>query len=403
MLSRLLLLVGYAASVSALASSAAAPMRAPAAAASSALARTAEPLMASVPVAGFDGGKTGEAEVSLKVAKAGAYVVHRKVVVEQANMRLGTAMAKTRAEVRGGGRKPYQQKGTGNARRGSTRSPLIVGGGKSFGPRVKSYRLKMNKKEAQLALSTALMGAVPRMTVVSDFESNFAAAKTADMKAFLDRLDVDTKEREGTMMIIKERHENTYLSARNIPYLNLRTLDNLNARDILKAKKVGRRVVPWPARPSRAHLLIPFHSQRSPPAPLAQRRALSLLPSPLRSSSPRARWPRSPSATVRRWRAQPRSDAQRPGGGARSQSVLTGGSPGNKERWSAPCTLPPSDARLLHGRIRAYMKRVVCLCVCGSALVLRAVMQICCTPSYRCTHMSYLSHTYVWFEAAQAF
>jgi len=238
MLSRLLLLVGYAASVSALASSAAAPMRAPAAAASSALARTAEPLMASVPVAGFDGGKTGEAEVSLKVAKAGAYVVHRKVVVEQANMRLGTAMAKTRAEVRGGGRKPYQQKGTGNARRGSTRSPLIVGGGKSFGPRVKSYRLKMNKKEAQLALSTALMGAVPRMTVVSDFESNFAAAKTADMKAFLDRLDVDTKEREGTMMIIKERHENTYLSARNIPYLNLRTLDNLNARDILKAKKV---------------------------------------------------------------------------------------------------------------------------------------------------------------------
>lgn len=212
---------------------AAAPMRAPVAAV------RATPLqMASVPVADFTGSKTGDAEVSLKVAKAGGYVVHRKVVAEQANMRLGTAMAKTRSEVRGGGRKPYQQKGTGRARRGSTRSPLLVGGGKSFGPRIKSYRLKMNKKEAKLALSTALMGAVPRMTVVSDFESNFASPKTQDMKAFLDRLEVDTKDREGTMMIIKERHENTYLSARNIPYLNLRSLDNLNARDILKAKKV---------------------------------------------------------------------------------------------------------------------------------------------------------------------
>ena len=167
--------------------------------------------MATVPLASFDGSKTGDADVSLKIAKSGGYVVQRKVVVEQANMRLGTASAKTRAEVRGGGRKPYKQKGTGNARRGSTRSPLIVGGGKSFGPRVKSYRLKMNKKEARLALSTALMGAVPRMTVVSDFESNFASPKTQDMRAFLDRLGTDTKEREGTMMIIKERHENTYV------------------------------------------------------------------------------------------------------------------------------------------------------------------------------------------------
>merc|ERR1719230_1095206 len=194
--------------------------------------------MGSVAVAGFDGAKTGEEDVSLKVAKAGAYVVHRKVVAEQANMRLGTAVAKTRSEVRGGGRKPYQQKGTGRARRGSSRSPLLVGGGKSFGPRQKSYHIKMNKKEKQLAISTALMGALPRMTLVSDFESEFTAPKTANMQAFLSRLGADTSGTQNCLMITKERHENTYLSARNIPFLNLRTLDNINARDILRAKKV---------------------------------------------------------------------------------------------------------------------------------------------------------------------
>merc|ERR1719230_2111950 len=194
--------------------------------------------MGAVPVADFDGAKTGEEDVTLKIAKAGAYVVHRKVVAEQANMRLGTAAAKTRAEVRGGGRKPYQQKGTGRARRGSSRSPLLVGGGKSFGPRQKSYAIKMNKKEKQLAISTALMGALPRMTLVDDFESEFAAPKTANMQAFLTRLGTDTSGKQNCLMITKERHENTYLSARNIPFLNLRTLDNINARDILRAKKV---------------------------------------------------------------------------------------------------------------------------------------------------------------------
>jgi len=212
---------------------AAAPMRAPVAAV------RATPLqMASVPVADFTGSKTGDAEVSLKVAKAGGYVVHRKVVAEQANMRLGTAMAKTRSEVRGGGRKPYQQKGTGRARRGSSRSPLLVGGGKSFGPRQKSYHIKMNKKEKQVAISTALMGATSRMTLVSDFTSEFAAPKTQSMRQFLERLSVDTSGKQNCLMITKERHENTYLSARNIPYLNLMSLDNLNCRDILRAKKV---------------------------------------------------------------------------------------------------------------------------------------------------------------------
>merc|ERR1719310_1775851 len=212
----------------------AAPLRSPVAAA----ARVGAAQMASVPVANFEGAASGSEEITLKVAKSGGYVVHRKVVAEQANMRLGTAVAKTRSEVRGGGRKPYKQKGTGRARRGSSRSPLLVGGGKTFGPRQKSYRIKMNKKEKQLAISTALMGAAPRMTLVSDFTGEFSAPKTQSMRTFLERLNVDTSGKQNCLMITKERHENTYLSARNIPYLNLMSLDNLNCRDILRAKKV---------------------------------------------------------------------------------------------------------------------------------------------------------------------
>merc|ERR1712238_156147 len=95
-----------------------------------------------------------------------------------------------------------------------------------------------NKKEKRLALSTALMSATSKMTLVEDFEEKFSSPATKTMKAFLDRLEVDTTNRESTLMIYQKSHENTYLSARNIPYLNLIPLDNLNARDIVRAKKV---------------------------------------------------------------------------------------------------------------------------------------------------------------------
>lgn len=204
--------------------------------------RAAAPQMVGVPLANFDGEKVGAKPVELKVAKSGAYIVQRKVVAEQANMRLGTAKTKTRTEVRGGGRKPYKQKGTGRARQGSIRTPLRRGGGVLFGPRgvgKNRYSIKMNKKEKQLAISTALMSAATsKMTIVEDFEEKFATPATKTMKSFLDRLEVDTANREGTLMIYQKSHENTYLSARNIPYLNLIPLDNLNARDIVRAKKV---------------------------------------------------------------------------------------------------------------------------------------------------------------------
>merc|ERR1719199_832940 len=203
--------------------------------------RAVAPQMAAVPLVNFDGAKVGDKPVELKIAKSGAYIVQRKVVAEQANMRLGTAKAKTRSEVRGGGRKPYKQKGTGRARQGSIRTPLRRGGGVLFGPRgvgARRYMIKMNKKEKRLAISTALMSATSKMTLVEDFEEKFSAPATKTMKGFLDRPEVDTTNRESTLMIYQKSHENTYLSARNIPYLNLIPLDNLNARDIVRAKKV---------------------------------------------------------------------------------------------------------------------------------------------------------------------
>jgi hypothetical protein len=124
--------------------------------------RAVAPQMVAVPLSNFDGAKVGDKPVELKIAKSGAYIVQRKVVAEQANMRLGTAKAKTRSEVRGGGRKPYKQKGTGRARQGSIRTPLRRGGGVLFGPRgvgARRYMIKMNKKEKRLAISTALMSA----------------------------------------------------------------------------------------------------------------------------------------------------------------------------------------------------------------------------------------------------
>merc|ERR1712166_155408 len=102
-----------------------------------------------------------------------------------------------------------------------------------FGPKPKSFAIKMNRKEKQLAISTALMSATGKMTLVEDFEEKFTAARTNDMKVFLERLEVNTKSRESTLMLINKKHENSYLSARNIPYLNLKSLDNVRAKKVV--------------------------------------------------------------------------------------------------------------------------------------------------------------------------
>ncbi|MGL5880366.1 MAG: 50S ribosomal protein L4, partial [Xenococcaceae cyanobacterium] len=110
-------------------------------------------------VKNWQGEQAGEATLELKIAKEenAQHIVHRALITQTTNARQGTASSKTRAEVRGGGRKPWRQKGTGRARAGSIRSPLWRGGGVIFGPRPRDFDIKMNRKERRLALRTALM------------------------------------------------------------------------------------------------------------------------------------------------------------------------------------------------------------------------------------------------------
>mmetsp|Transcript_123142 Transcript_123142/g.226902 ORF Transcript_123142/g.226902 Transcript_123142/m.226902 type:complete len:241 (-) Transcript_123142:168-890(-) len=174
--------------------------------------------MKAVPCYDLEGKPTGaEEDLSIKVARAGPYVVHRKFVAEMSNIRESSAHVKTRAEVRGGGRKPYPQKGTGNARRGSNRSPLIVGGGKSFGPRnKKNYHKKVNIKEGKLAVSACLMGAIPRMKIIpEEFHKIFEEkAKTKDMRLFLQKMGIADPNVEKTLIISKDIPINTWYAAK---------------------------------------------------------------------------------------------------------------------------------------------------------------------------------------------
>ena len=122
---------------------------------------TVEALSAEVSKVNFDGASAGTATLDVKVAKPDVAkgLVHKYVVMVRQNARRGTASTLTKSEVRGGGRKPFKQKGTGNARAGSSRTPLKPGGGVVFGPKPKDWSIKMNKKERRLAMATAIQSA----------------------------------------------------------------------------------------------------------------------------------------------------------------------------------------------------------------------------------------------------
>lgn len=179
-----------------------------------------------------------QASLELKVAKEenASHIVHRALVRQLNNARQGTSSAKTRSEVRGGGRKPWRQKGTGRARAGSSRSPLWRGGGVIFGPKPKDYNLKMNRKERRLALRTAFQSRSEDLIVVESFAAEFAAPKTKDLLAALGRWGVES----GTkvLLIMDELSENVHLSARNVPTLKLIPANGLNVFDILNAGKI---------------------------------------------------------------------------------------------------------------------------------------------------------------------
>ncbi|MEO1385885.1 MAG: 50S ribosomal protein L4 [Cyanobacteria bacterium J06634_6] len=186
----------------------------------------------------WQGKDAGTATLDLKVAKEenAAHIVHRALVRQINNGRQGNASSKTRAEVRGGGRKPWRQKGTGRARAGSIRSPLWRGGGVIFGPKPRDYSTKMNRKERRLALRTAFQGCADSIVVVKDFASELSQPKTKEMLGAIDRWGIDKDEK--ILMVFSERNDNVYRSLRNVPNVRMIDATNLNVYDILHAEHI---------------------------------------------------------------------------------------------------------------------------------------------------------------------
>ena len=191
--------------------------------------------MASCVVRDWQGKEAGKATLDLKVAKETTAVdlMHRAVLRQQAHARQGTASTLTRSEVRGGGRKPYKQKGTGRARQGSIRTPLKPGGGIIFGPKPRTYNLAMNRKERRLALRTALMARIDDVIVVKDFGASLEAPKTREITDALSRLSVVAGSK--VLIVLKNPSDVVRRSVRNLEKVKLISADQLNVFDLLHA------------------------------------------------------------------------------------------------------------------------------------------------------------------------
>ena len=191
--------------------------------------------MASCIVHDWQGKEAGKATLDLNVAKETTAVdlMHRAVLRQQAHSRQGTASTLTRSEVRGGGRKPYKQKGTGRARQGSIRTPLRPGGGIIFGPKPRTYTLAMNRKERRLALRTALMSRLEDVKVVKDFGAAIEVPKTREITDALGRLGVAANAK--VLIVLKTPSEVIRRSVRNLEKVKLIAADQLNVFDLLHA------------------------------------------------------------------------------------------------------------------------------------------------------------------------
>ena len=194
--------------------------------------------MANCTVLDWQGKESGKLTIDLKIAKESTAVdlLHRAVLRQQAHSRQGTASTLTRSEVRGGGRKPYKQKGTGRARQGSIRTPLRPGGGIAFGPKPRTYSLAMNRKERRLALRTALMARIPDAKVIKDFGSKIEVPKTSEILNLLERVGIDSEAK--ILIILNHPSDIIKRSIRNLEKIKLISADQLNVFDLLNAKSL---------------------------------------------------------------------------------------------------------------------------------------------------------------------
>ena len=191
--------------------------------------------MASVSVYNKEGKEVEKIDLndSVFAAPVNEHLVHMAVVLQLANKRQGTQKAKTRSEVRGGGRKPWRQKGTGHARQGSTRSPQWTGGGVVFAPKPRDYSVKMNKKEKQLAMKSALSSKVAENKLVVVDKLELQEAKTSVFAKILAKLSAPK-----ALVVTKDKNNNVVLSANNIPTVKTTVANSLSVYDILKYEKL---------------------------------------------------------------------------------------------------------------------------------------------------------------------
>ena len=191
--------------------------------------------MANVSVYNMEGKETGKMELndSIFAAPVNEHLVHMAVVLQLANKRQGTQKAKTRSEVRGGGRKPWRQKGTGHARQGSIRAPQWKGGGVVFAPTPRDYSFKMNKKEKVAAIKSALSSKVSENKLIVVEGMDLDAPKTKTMQSLLDNLDM-----KKALVVVDAEGRNVTLSVRNIPTARGVFANSINVYDILKYDNV---------------------------------------------------------------------------------------------------------------------------------------------------------------------
>ena len=187
--------------------------------------------MSKVSVYNIEGNQVGELELNDAVfgVEINQHLIHKAVVSQLANKRQGTQSAKTRSEVSGGGRKPWRQKGTGHARQGSTRAPQWTGGGVVFAPKPRNYFIKLNKKEKRIALKSVLTSRVVENKFIVLDELKFDEIKTKKFQAVLNNLKVNK-----ALVVLGEKNDNVYLSARNIPNVQTALVNTINVYDLLK-------------------------------------------------------------------------------------------------------------------------------------------------------------------------
>ena len=176
-------------------------------------------------------------ELKLNVLEtSGNYLLHKDFLRHSSSQKQGTVSSKTRSEVRGGGRKPWKQKGTGRARAGSNRSPLWKGGGVIFGPKPRKILLKLNKKERRLALQTLLYNKRNNILIIENLESEISEPKTKNFLKIFNNCSIDLNQK--ILVIVSNKTTALKLSMQNLKNIELISASNLNTLSLLKAKQI---------------------------------------------------------------------------------------------------------------------------------------------------------------------